>query len=111
MKDEESDKEVTHQQQQQQSPPQPQPKPSSSSSSSSKRKADGKRRKESRMAIRSEGELHGYEEDLKPYIEMVKRHSELPGKSKLLLDYSDEATRVKTYLDLPPLEIACGYST
>ena len=103
MKDEKSEKETTQQQQQQQSS-------SSSSSSSSKRKIDEKRRKESRMAIKSEGELHDYEEDLKSYLETVKHHSELPGKSKLLLDYSDEATRVKTYLDLPPLEIACGYS-
>lgn len=69
------------------------------------------KRKHTQAADSPRGKMSDYPEELWPYIERVKLHNELPGKSKLLIDYSDEATRVKSYLDLPPLEILHNYST
>lgn len=69
------------------------------------------KRKHTKIPDDSRGNPSEYPPELRPYIEMVKLHNELPGKSKLIVDYSDEATRVKTYLDLPPLEIVKDYST
>lgn len=57
------------------------------------------------------GNASDYSAKLAPFIETVKLHNELPGESKLIVDYIDEATRVKDYLDLPPLQIVKGYST
>lgn len=57
------------------------------------------------------GNASDYSAELAPYIESVKLYNELPGESKLIVDYIDEATRVKDYLDLPPLQIVKGYST
>ena len=57
------------------------------------------------------GKASDYSAELAPYIEKVKLYNELPGESKLIVDYLYEATRVKDYLDLPPLQIVQGYST